>query len=151
MNKMKKWGGCLAMVLALTMVLACSLVFTACSHTPGMGDTYVFEDCQVSFSADVSEETKAMFNENLASMKEQYKGSEITFVDNDKCTMKMGSQVLGSSMYYKVDGDKVIIADSKANLSDSEKAQKATIDGETLVVEQSNDGVTTKIIYKLSK
>lgn len=151
MNKMKKWGGCLAMVLALTMVLACSLVFTACSHTPGAGDTYVFEDYQISFSADVSEETKAMFNEeNLASMKESMKSSSYVFVSSELVTYKSSADdIKGSSMFCKIEDGKVTVAPTKAGLSDSK--QQFTIDGETLVAEQSQDGVTMKVIYKLSK
>lgn len=151
MSKMKKWGGCLAMVLALTMVLACSLVFTACSHTPGAGDTYVFEDYKVSFSADVSEETKAMYTEeNMASMKENMKGSSYDFVSSELVSYKSNANdIKGTSMFCKIEDGKVTVATTKAGLSDSK--QQFTIDGETLVAEQTQDGVTFTIIYKLSK
>ena len=103
------------------------------------GNTYIFDNIEVSYASDVADEVKAAMEEQVALMKENMAGWDIAFGDDGNVTMT--SDGIEQEATYVQDGDTVII------IVDGVETE-LKVDGNKLIVEQSQDGITLKLILK---
>ena len=103
------------------------------------GNTYTFDNIEVSYASDVSDEVKAEMDEAVALMKGSMAGHTIAFGDDGKVTMP--SDGIEQEATYVQDGNTVtIIVDGVET--------EFKVDGNKIIWEQSQNGVTLKLIYK---
>lgn len=101
------------------------------------GNTYIFDNIEVSYASDVSDEEKAMMDEYVALVKEV--GQTIAFGDDGKVTItSAGIEKEGT---YVQDGNTVTIIVDGAET-------EFKVNGNKIISEQSQDGTTLKWIYK---
>ncbi len=103
------------------------------------GNTYTFDNIEVSYASNVSDEVKAEMDEAVALMKGSMAGHTIAFGDDGKVTMP--SDGIEQEATYVQDGNTVtIIVDGVET--------EFKVDGNKIIWEQSQNGVTLKLIYK---
>ncbi len=138
---MKKFA--LALVAVISTLLMC-LSFAACSSDV-VGNTYVFDDAKFEFTSDVSAEDRAEMESGLGEMKEMYSEVEFTFKEDGTCT-----GIESTVVYYVQEGDTVYLYESKEKADANDKTDCSTlkVDGKKLIMEESDDGITLKVIFK---
>ncbi len=125
-------------LIAMLAIALAVVTFAACGGDVA-GNTYTFDNVEVSYASDVTDEEKAMMDETIASMKESMAGQTIAFGDDDKVTM--------TSSNYKQEGTYVQDGDTVTVTVDGVETE-LKVDGNKIIVEQSQDGVTLKMIFK---
>lgn len=115
---MKKVLGAVAAVLAACMLFA----FVACGAEDVDGKTFVYDKIEASGEgADLI----------VGTMEESFKGMEISFKDGKMTGM-------GGEQEYTQDGDKIKVSG----------VEVAKVSGDSIVMEQSQGGITIKIYFK---
>lgn len=127
---MKKILSVFALVAALVL---CMTAFAAC--TPDVdGKTYVFDSVEIELTDEGKEmmESMGMTVDEMKEMAaEEYEGTELSFADG-KVDLGFGGEV-----EYTQDGGDIIV--------DGEVV--ATVKGSKLIMEYSDQGVTSRIIF----
>ncbi len=127
---MKKILSVFALVAALVL---CMTAFAAC--TPDVdGKTYVFDSVEIELTDEGKEmmESMGMTVDEMKEMAaEEYEGTELSFADG-KVDLGFGGEV-----EYTQDGGDIIV--------DGEVV--ATVKGNKLIMEYSDQGVTSRIIF----
>ena len=127
---MKKILSVFALVAALVL---CMTAFAAC--TPDVdGKTYVFDSVEIELTDEGKEMIESMgmtIDEMKEMAAEEYEGMELSFVDG-KVDLGFGGEV-----EYTQDGGDIIV--------DGEVV--ATVKGSKLIMEYSDQGVTSRIIF----
>ena len=125
-------------LIAMLAIALAVVTFAACGGDVA-GNTYTFDNIEVSYASDVTDEEKAMMDETIASMKESMAGQTIAFGDDGNVTMT--SDGIEQEATYVQDGNTVtIIVDGVET--------EFKVDGNKIIWEQSQNGVTLKLIYK---
>lgn len=126
-------------LIAMLAIALAVVTFAACGGGDVAGNTYTFDNVEVSYASDVTDEEKAMMDEYVASMKEGMAGQTIAFGDDDKVTMTAGNDKQEGT--YVQDGDTVTVTVGGVET-------ELKVDGNKVIIEQSQDGTTLKVIFK---
>ena len=103
------------------------------------------QTCALPISSDVSAEDRAEMESGLGEMKEMYSEVEFTFKEDGTCT-----GIESTVVYYVQEGDTVYLYESKEKADANDKTDCSTlkVDGKKLIMEESDDGITLKVIFK---
>lgn len=132
----------ISMIAVVSAIIMC-FALAGCSKDV-KGNTYVFDD--VVIEGTIPDEAKDYIDQTVASMKEYMSGMTIKFNDDGTCTLSSDGEEAESG-YYKQDGDKVYVSETKEGL-DGDDSEVYEVDGSKLVQSGSEGGMTIKVIFK---
>ncbi len=154
-KSMKKWLKSLTVIAALALVIVPCCLFSACSsdHTPTKGDTYVFAKIEYQWAEGVTDEQK---NEMEAAVEAMSKDTQLVFTSQTDVEMKMKMTIPGESQTMEMTNrGTYTVANGKVTITMTTEGQSSskefTIKGNTLVVEDTQNGSTMTITYQLQK
>ncbi len=135
------------MIAVVSAIIMC-FALAGCSKDV-KGNTYVFDDIIV--EGTIPDEYKDEMDAMIAGMKEGMAGVSYKFNDDGTVTVTWGESG-GDTGYYKQDGKKVYIAETKEDLDnvDGEDSNVETyeVDGSKLIATESEGGMTMKMVFK---
>lgn len=130
---MKKFA--LALVAVISTLLMC-LSFAACSSDV-VGNTYVFDDFKLEFSAGISDSEKAEIENEFEEMKEIYGKIEFTFKEDGSCP-----GIMFEEEFYFQEGDTIYFVRNKeqADAKDTSHCEfTLKVDGNKLMYTDGGD------------
>lgn len=133
-------------ILSAAAIAALCLCMAACGPADVSGKTYNFSDFQLTFSEEVPEDVRKMYTpELIAGMKKGLEGGYVTFNADGTCFQKQGEREIKG--VWKQEGNKVYVGSEAADL-EKENCSCLELSGDTLIMSQTSEGITSKMIFK---
>lgn len=129
-------------VTTLFIGIACVLAacFAACGGTDVAGKTFVFDDITVTYADTVTEADKKSTDAMVGGMKTGMKDATISFGTDGTVSMKQAGQTTNGT--YTQNGGELSVTVNGTT-------QTLKVEGDTVKVENSANGITMTMTYKL--